>query len=315
MKISIQSSWTTTQLGIEKAYALYRKIGFEAIDWNIDIALLDDVIKRGEYREKSVFAKGMDEIRTYFAEELAVIRKYGFTITQAHAPFPPYLQEDPELLDFMIEVYKKCILFCHEVGCKNLIIHGICYAKSDRVHTPQEIDDLNRYMYSSLIPVLKETDVVVCMENLFTFHENLRGKNVYAGHCANPYEAVAWIDEMNALAGKECFGLCLDTGHLHLVKQDERVYIPIVGKRLKALHIHDNDGVGDRHIGPYNGSIVWRDFYESLAKIGYDGDLNFETLHQTNFNCIPEELLEAELRTIYQTGVMFREKIQELQFY
>ena len=309
MKISIQSSWTTTQHGLKKTYELYRQVGFEAIDWNIDVALLDNVIKSGEYREKSVFAKSMEDIRAYFAEELSEIRRNGLEITQAHAPFPAYLPNDPELLDFMIEVYKKCILFCDEVGCKNLVIHGICYAKSDRDHTLEDIDAMNWKMYTSLIPVLKKTNVTVCMENLFTFHENLRGKIVYAGHCSNPHEAIAWIDGLNEVAGKECFGLCLDTGHLHLVKQDERVYIPILGKRIKALHIHDNDGVGDRHIAPYNGSIIWKDFYESLAAIGYEGDLNFETLHQTNQLMIPDELLLEELKTIYQTGVFFREKI------
>ena len=54
------------------------------------------------------------------------------------------------------------------------------------------------------------------------------------------------IDRYNSIAGKECFGLCLDMGHLNLLNLDMSWYIPILGKRITALHVHDNDGMVDR---------------------------------------------------------------------
>lgn len=223
-----------------------------------------------------------------------------------HAPFPAYVAGKPESLDYMIEVYKKCILFCDRVGCKNLVIHGITLTRKDRGNTPATIKALNDRLYTSLIPVLVNTNVTVCMENLFS-----GAGGIISGVCSDPYEAVDMIDRYNAIAGKECFGLCLDTGHLNLLKLDVRWYIPILGKRIKALHIHDNDGVTDQYKAPYTGTIVWKDFYNGLREIGFDGDLSFETFHQTSIGEMDEELVAPWLSLIFRIGEHFRNKIQE----
>lgn len=205
----------------------------------------------------------------------------------------------------MIEVYKKNILFCQAVGCKYLVIHGISLSKKNRVDSPESIRLLNDKLYKSLIPTLLGTDVVVCLENLFT----KEGGEIVAGTCSNPYEAVEMIDEYNREAGKECFGLCLDTGHLNLLKQDMRSYIHIIGHRLKVLHVHDNDGITDQHKAPYTGTVVWQDFCDELRKIGYRGDISFETFNQTSLTVIDRELLEPWLLLISGIGKVFREKI------
>jgi sugar phosphate isomerase/epimerase len=118
------------------------------------------------------------------------------------------------------------------------------------------------------------------------------------------------IDRYNAIAGKECFGLCLDTGHLNLLKLDMRWYIPILGKRIKAVHIHDNDGMADRHKAPYTGTLVWKDFYSALKEIEYNGDLNFETYHQTSTGDTDEELILPWLELICKIGRYFKKKIE-----
>lgn len=248
----------------------------------------------------------MDKVEEYFSAEYAELRKNGLEVTQAHAPFPAYVAGKPESLDYMIEVYKKCILFCDRVGCKNLVIHGITLTRKDRGNTPATIKALNDRLYTSLIPVLVNTNVTVCLENLFS-----GAGGIISGVCSDPYEAVDMIDRYNAIAGKECFGLCLDTGHLNLLKLDVRWYIPILGKRIKALHIHDNDGVTDQHKAPYTGTIVWKDFYNGLREIGFDGDLSFETFHQTSIGEMDEELVAPWLSLIFRIGEHFRNKIQE----
>ena len=118
------------------------------------------------------------------------------------------------------------------------------------------------------------------------------------------------IDRYNSLAGKECFGLCLDTGHLNLLNLDMRWYIPILGKRIKALHIHDNDGIVDRHKAPYTGTLVWKDFYTALRDIGFDGDLSFETFRQPSKTEVDEELIVPWLELIYKIGQHFKRKIE-----
>lgn len=304
MKICVQDAGLHLTYGYKKAYKAIRDAGFEGIDWNIDIALRGKYIKAGDYEGRCIFEKSMNEILAYYKEELDAIRENGLVISQAHAPFPYYSDDlvKPEVSDFMIKLYKTIILFCEEVGCKNLIIHGASLSRKDN-KTPEEIRALNKKLYTSLIPELQKTNVTVCLENLFT-------KGITAGHCANPYEAAAEIDELNTLAGKECFGLCVDTGHLNLVGIDPLSYFPIVGKRIKAFHIHDNDGITDMHKAPYTGTIAWKNFYTALKQIGYEGDLSFETFRQTDPTVIEEELLLPWLTMIRQIGEFFRDKIQ-----
>lgn len=305
LKIGIQTGTVENQIGVERAYRYFREAGFEALDWNInDQCGVSDFLK-GKRENISVFQKSLPEILEFYKPAIEAARANGLQFTQAHGPFPAWREECPELLDYVIEVTKKCILLCNAVGCRYLVVHGVS-AKKEWKTSYEEIRAVNRKLYTSLIPTLLETNVTVCLENLFSRY----GREPYAGICCNPQEAVAWIDELNAEAGKECFGLCFDTGHLHMVRGDMRAYLLALGRRVKALHIHDNNGSDDEHEAPYTGTVIWKDLYETLREIGYDGELSFETFRQTDLTRVPEELLPAWLRLIHDTGAFFAEKIR-----
>lgn len=307
MKISVQSAGAADILGAEKGYELIRKAGFTAIDWNALDQSLPSARIRGLQYEGNIYERPIEEIYAHFADEVAEIRKNGLTITQGHAPFPAYVAGHPEVLDYMIEVYKKVILLCDHCGCKNLVIHGVSMAPNDKDMTPDMVGKLNMKLYSSLIPTLLQCNVVVCLENLFTWD----GCACHAV-CSDPQEAVAYIDELNAMAGREVFGFCLDTGHAALLGRDLRCIVPVLGKRIKCLHIHDNDGRVDRHLAPMTGKLNWNYFCDSLRAIGYDGDLNFETFAQAmKAYDFGEEMILPWLQLIANIGLCFRDRIQK----
>ena len=116
---------------------------------------------------------------------------------------------------------------------------------------------------------------------------------------------------LNQAAGKECFGLCLDTGHMNIMRHEPRRYISVVGKRIKALHIHDNAGNVDQHKAPYTGTIDWNAFCSAFKSIGYEGDLSFETFSQTKASRLPAPLVPAFLRTIAEVGSYFRSELSK----
>ena len=306
MKISVQNGGIIEHIGAEKCYAAIKEAGFTAIDWNIDHGLPSTQIKGLTYEGVSIFQRPFEEVIAHYEPELALIRKYGLTITQAHAPFPAYVPGHPEVLEFMIGIYQNCIRLCHYAGCKYVVIHGISLEEKDPTNTPETIAALNKHLYESLIPTLLECDVVVCLENLFT-----RSPQPTEGACSDPHDAVAMIDALNEKAGREVFGFCLDTGHLQLLCKNIRTYIPILGKRIKALHIHDNDGRDDLHLAPMTGVINWAVLCDCLKQIGFDGDLSFETFLQVRIaQRFDDELLMPWLKLICATGESFRNKIQ-----
>ncbi len=307
MKISVQDGNLGFLFGQETAYRMIREAGFEAIDWNLDHALTKKMMASAEeLKDICIFEKELPEVLAYYEEELSYIKGNGHSFAQCHAPFPPYLEGRPETLEYSIGIYRRLIEFCHEIGCPKVIIHGISKSVTNKVDTQEDIDRMNRYMYESLIDVLQRTDVIVCLENLFTTYGDVQ----YMGVCSDPHEAAEEIDRLNALAGKTCFGFCLDTGHLQLAHIRFHRFVPILGKRIVALHIHDNDAIHDRHMAPYTGTILWDEFCEELRKIGYDGDLSFETFRQVDRSVIDPELAPTFLKLIADIGLFFRKKIQ-----
>lgn len=306
MKISVQTGGVTDRFGIEQGYAMIRAAGFDAVDWNLDDHLEARDIYNGTYRG-NVYEKPMDEILEFFAFEIAQQRKNELTVTQAHAPFPAFLAKEPELLDYMISVYEACIHVCKAAGCRNLVIHGI---SPDRNNTDEQIRQMNWMLYTSLISALCQTGVTVCLENLFTRGSSGRGADFGPGHCADAQEAAKLIDRLNEVTGQECFGLCLDTGHLNLLHIDPQLYVATLGKRIKALHIHDNNGLNDQHLAPYNGNICWKNYLSALRDSGYRGDLSFETYAQVHY--IDEDaLIPSQLQAICAAGKVFRSRILE----
>ena len=308
MEISIQSGGIVNEYGAKAGYKYIADAGFTAIDWN-----LDDVFKEGNIfkskvlKDLCIFERPLDEILEYYAEEITEIRKNNLTITQAHAPFPAYWPNLPNTLDYSIEIYKKVILLCDAVGCKNLVIHGISPRPEDIGMTFDRGREMNMRLYESLIETLLTTNVTVCLENLFATVAH----KITEGVCSDPHQAVEYIDTLNETAGREVFGLCLDTGHITLLGKRFPYYVPIVNKRIKALHIHDNDGFFDRHLAPYTGVTNWGEFISSMKEIGYEGDLSFETFRQTKKEKIGEELLPLFLKHIHSIGEYFKKKILE----
>ena len=315
MKIAIEINATSQRFEMDYAYKTIKEAGFDAIDWalynqwdgKMAVPCWDrDVILSGQIKQNCIYDEDMDTIIAHYQPEIDTIKKYGLTITQAHSPFPAYDIKNPAFMDYAIETYKKCIKLCEYAGCPRLVIHGISRRPHEWDFTEEEVRALNMKLYTALIPTLKTSNVTVLLENLFASSNGRR----YAGACSNAYDAIEYIDTLNDLAGKECFGLCFDVGHLNIIHCSMHDYVLKLGNRIKALHIHDNDMNGDLHLAPYTGTVRWADFHDSLKKIGYTGDLSFETYRQTSVDVCEDEMVLPSLEFICKCGKFFRSKIQ-----
>lgn len=315
MKIATQGYATTWRMDMDDAYRVIAEAGFEAIDWSLDcqwkngrpVVCWDrDAIFSGKIKQDCIYDEDMDTIIAHYQPEIDTIKKYGLTITQAHSPFPAYDITNPAFMDYAIETYKKCIKLCEYAECPRIVVHGISRRPHEWDMTDEDVRALNMKLYTALIPTLKTSNVTVLLENLFASSNGRR----YAGVCSNAYDAIEYIDTLNDLAGKECFGLCFDVGHLNIIHCSMHDYVLKLGNRIKALHIHDNDMNGDLHLAPYTGTVRWADFHDSLKKIGYTGDLSFETYRQTSVDVCEDEMVLPSLEFICKCGKFFRSKIQ-----
>ena len=308
MNLCVQSGGAVGHFDKPTVYRLIKEAGFSSIDLNIDTCFNAGYLKDHMNEGKNPYEKGPEAVIDWYRADIDAIRDAGLYIYQAHAPFPAYRPDAPAaFVDYSIETFKVALEVCRRIGCGRLIIHGISLTRGDIKHTQKDIDAINEHIYTSLIDTAKETGVIICLENLFYVHEGA----ICEGHCSNEYDAVAFIDHLNALAGQECFGICVDTGHLNLVGKNQYKYLTTLGKRIKAFHIHDNDGKSDLHLAPYTGTINWDAFCLGVKDAGYEGDLSFETFRQyIASRYVDSRLLAPWLSLIAATGRVFAERIQ-----
>jgi len=114
--------------------------------------------------------------------------------------------------------------------------------------------------------------------------ENMTGKP-YASH---PSEAVFGSRAEDILELANCLDadLCWDFGHANLTGLCQSVELEKLRGRVRVLHIHDNDGVTDSHLIPFQGgsaAVDWEDAAEGLRLC--------------EFPAIPGRCLDMELKT------------------
>ncbi len=311
MKIAIQTQSLAKYYGYEDTYGMMREAGFEGVDWNVDSSWdFDALVKAEKLEGLCIFERPIEEVRAHYAHELSVLKKNGLEIVQAHAPMGCYSYERPEIVEYAIKIYKNMIPFLDELGVKYMVVHGVTKDEMMEDLTYDEANRLSYHVYESLIPELQKAKTLkVCMENLPT-DTHIIEEGFWEGCCSDPHIAAKWIDGLNEKAGRECFGLCLDTGHLNVLRRPFYSYIPAMGNRILALHLHDNMQNSDSHLMPYVGTVRWGDFLEEMRKIGYEGDISFETCAQTSKNRLPRRVTPTLLSTLHDIGEYFRRQIQ-----
>ncbi len=292
--------------GIDAGFAALKEAGIEAIEYAFitpDIGW--DDMKAGKYSKYFE-----DEYFWAHARELrAAALKYDIPIEQCHAPMPSYISGATEEANGIFRDYMaKTIEFCGFCDTKTLIIHPL-FDGSYRFPklTKEEEIMANFDFYTSLIPLLRKNGVVCCLENMFT--QDWKTKKIYTACCSDMNEVTYYVDAFNRIAGEELFGFCLDVGHLLVLGMDGKNCMEKLGSRIKALHIHDNDGADDSHLSPYHGVNDWERFLKGLIAIDYCGNLNFE--NSGALKQVPPALLPSVLRYTADVGKYFRARIEK----
>lgn len=306
MKICMQSSPTVNRLGMDKGFEMLKAAGFDGTDFNLDSYYGGKELWNGE---KSELFSDSAKIDALIDDVKAASKKYGIEIWQCHAPFPTYVTDNPDATANAVKVAKQSIDICGRLGCKRLIVHPAFIGNIKYTLSKEEEHRINIEMYSSFIPQLEKNGVVCCIENMWSIDQ--KSKKIYSAICADMNETNSYIDELNKIAGKRLFAFCLDIGHLLILGSDPYFAIKALGNRLETMHIHDNDGVYDRHVCPYMGIGDWERFCRALKETGYSGALSFEAGSTMTNAFTPDELMLPALSLIASVGRYFVKEISE----
>lgn len=179
---------------------------------------------------------------------------HGISFLQGHIPLCLKICQNSEDMETM----KKYLDLYNAIGIKYCVIH--CDKFLELNLTIDEIKERNIKALKELGEYIKDTELVICIENLNVF----------------PITADVILDMLSEL-DEEHFAICLDTGHLHMNNGDLTEFVQKAGHRIKALHIADNEGERDQHLMPCGkGGIDFVSVFKEIKKFGYDGLYNLE---------------------------------------
>lgn len=120
---------------------------------------------------------------------------------------------------------------------------------------------------ANLVAVLQDLadhapDVILAVENLVFPHEMYR----------SPKEMWQLVSEVN----RQNLGFTLDAGHALVSGHAALDYLPVLGKWLTHVHLHDNCGVIDEHLPLGVGAFDHRGLLRALREMDYQGVVTLE---------------------------------------
>ena len=213
----------------------------------------------------------------------AKFTRYGFNLI-AHHYFPPpheplivnLASQDAVILKRSKDQIKGSIDFCHSMGIKLFSFHAGFRAdpneKLEFIGQPvthyetafdtftESVDEINRYAQDKGVRIAIEN-------NVLSDYNVVEGQNPFLLLCkAEEFERL-WVRVPSANVG-----ILLDFGHLkvtsHWLGFNRYEFIDRVKNKVFLIHIHDNNGKVDEHLGLSENSwcleIISRNYFKKI---------------------------------------------------
>ena len=280
MLLSTQTAHLQNKLGYERAIEILAGAGYDAYDFSQFNPLSEsDPLYTENFRE--------------YAKELrALADRLGIVCNQSHAPFPSSVG-DPEKDDAIYKNIVRAMEIASILGAKCIVVHP-------KQHLPyreneEKLKAMNLEFYRSLIPYCEKFGINVAVENMWQMNPVGR-QTIVNSTCSRAEEFCEYVD----MIGSDRIVACLDIGHISLVGEDVGVMIRGLGRRIKALHVHDTDGYRDLHTLPFTSKNDFCRITALLREVGYDGDMTFEA--DNFFANFPLEMYPDVAEFMQKTG-------------
>lgn len=288
MLISTSTEFLFKSFGYKKALDMLKEAGFTAFDLSLFGA---------EYPLAPFDGDNYLEVAREMREYADSI---GLPCNQSHAVFGShYGAAKPDTDIFKGTV--RCIEIAAVLGAKAIVIHPMQYLYY--MNNVEFLKQENLEFYRDLLPYAEKNNIVMLTENMW--QQNPNNKTIIQSTCAEAKEFAEYVD----MVGSPYLKACLDIGHTALTGETVSNMVKTLGKdRLFGLHIHDVDCIRDNHTLPYTRNVNFAEMIDSLAEIGYEGDITFEAL--SFVRPFPDELIPSALRLMADVGHYFKSQIE-----
>lgn len=254
-----QTTSCASKFGEEKAIEIIAKAGFDAVDY----CMLD--------LDKENYVLNSDSYKAHALKLVEAAKRNNVYFNQGHAVgYIPHENHDI-VIKKLIEKNSRAIEISGIMGIRTLVIHPVVFG--NYIGREEYVFEKNMQYFKGLLPYAEEYGVKLACENMWC--SDKRKKVTTGGVCGNPFEHARYIDEIN----HPLLVACIDVGHCSLSGREASDCIRVLGDRLGALHIHDNDYLDDMHTLPGLSEINFNEIMKALKDIDYKGDFTLETDH------------------------------------
>lgn len=181
-----------------------------------------------------------------------IARRHGLNVENVHAPYQyaDDLWDDGLGGDGFEKIIAESIRDCAECGVKTLVMH----LENGLIRSKPSAAGLKRM--ERLLTAAEREDVTLALENV---HDQ------------------KYLDWVFSCFHSDHLGFCYDCGH-EFATTGKLTLLEKYGSILKALHLHDNNGIKDQHRIPWEGRIDWLRVTSLLSSSGYTGPVSLESM-------------------------------------
>ncbi len=198
-----------------------------------------------------------------FKDNPKLARDAGLFIENIHAPFKDAneIWNNNQLGEMIIESHIQLVNDCYNEEISTIVLH---LTGGD---TPPEPSLIGLERLKRLIFHAYERDITIALENLRTIKhieyvlENINTPNL---------------------------GICFDSGHQNCFTKESDI-LNYEAFNIKALHLHDNNGLKDQHLLPGDGLIKWEELIPKIYK-KYNGPIALEIVKKEDEEIEPVTL-------------------------
>ena len=222
----------------------------------------------------------------WYKKYLKLIREQGLEVNFVHLGYRvnkgiATIWEEGSAGDELIADYLQDLQIVAEDGIFLVCMH----VTKSNLESPMSQIGLQRW--AKIIKRAEELGVVVALEN-----------TVWPGYI----EFI--LDNIKS----DNLAVCYDSGHAHTHFKDVYPFDKFKNK-IKCLHLHDNDGLSDQHLLPFDGTIDWQNVCEELKAANFEGDFTSESVYKDAYKKIsPLEFFKAQKDRLCAIQKQFNKK-------
>ena len=195
----------------------------------------------------------LDKTRIKVLNELAGSYKLEYMV---HAPFADVNIASPTnvFLDAMLTRLKESIVNASLLGCKIWVFHPGLETGLSMFHPKVDWD---RNLRSTLLLSRFAND-----HGVKVAVENMPAQIPFVMKTVKDFEKFIQETEQDIY-------LAMDVGHANINNHIEEFLMTFADK-IAHIHVHDNDGKRDQHLGIGFGTVYWQEVLQLIDKISYE---------------------------------------------